>query len=64
MKLRKMASCIAVMAALASVWLDGCGGGSANTVTVTFDGRELWGPDGDASARISVDAWESYLEPA
>jgi nitrile hydratase subunit beta len=32
--------------------------------TVTFDGRELWGPDGDASARISVDAWESYLEPA
>ena len=36
MKLRKMASCIAVMAALASVWLDGCGGGSANTVTVTL----------------------------
>ena len=32
--------------------------------TVTFDGRELWGPDGDASAKISVDAWESYLEPA
>ncbi len=36
MKLRKMASCIAVVAALASVWLDGCGGGSANTVTVTL----------------------------
>ncbi len=32
--------------------------------TVTFDGRELWGPEGDASAKISVDAWESYLEPA
>jgi nitrile hydratase beta subunit len=32
--------------------------------TVTFDGRELWGPDGDASVKISVDAWESYLEPA
>jgi len=30
--------------------------------TVTFDGRELWGPDGDASVRTSVDAWESYLE--
>ena len=36
MKLRKMASCVAVFAALASVWLDGCGGGSANTVTVTL----------------------------
>jgi nitrile hydratase subunit beta len=32
--------------------------------TVTFDGRELWGPDGDASVKTSVDAWESYLEPA
>jgi len=30
--------------------------------TVSFDGRELWGPDGDASVKISVDAWESYLE--
>jgi DNA-binding beta-propeller fold protein YncE len=36
MKLRKMASCIAVLAALASVWLDGCGSSSANTVTVTL----------------------------
>jgi DNA-binding beta-propeller fold protein YncE len=36
MKLRKMASCIAVVAALASVWLDGCGSSSANTVTVTL----------------------------
>ena len=36
MKLRKMASCIAVVAALAFVWLGGCGGGSANVVTVTL----------------------------
>jgi DNA-binding beta-propeller fold protein YncE len=36
MKLRKLASLIAVFAALASVWLDGCGGGSANVVTVTL----------------------------
>jgi DNA-binding beta-propeller fold protein YncE len=36
MKFRKIASCVAVFAALASVWLDGCGGGSANTVTVTM----------------------------
>jgi nitrile hydratase beta subunit len=32
--------------------------------TVSFDGRELWGDDGDASVTISVDAWDSYLEPA
>jgi nitrile hydratase beta subunit len=32
--------------------------------TVTFDGKELWGADGDASVRTSVDAFESYLEPA
>jgi nitrile hydratase beta subunit len=31
--------------------------------TVTFDGHELWGPEADASAKISVDAWDSYLEP-
>ncbi|NVN86449.1 MAG: nitrile hydratase subunit beta [Rhodopseudomonas sp.] len=32
--------------------------------TVVFDGRELWGADGDASATVSVDAWEPYLERA
>ena len=32
--------------------------------TVSFDGRELWGDDGDADVRISVDAWDPYLEPA
>jgi nitrile hydratase len=31
--------------------------------TVRFDGRELWGADGDASVKVSVDAWEPYLEP-
>src|ERR1700684_2268792 len=36
MKLRKMASCIAVFAALASVSLEGCGRRGANTVTVTM----------------------------
>lgn len=30
--------------------------------TVVFDARELWGPDADAGVRISVDAWEPYLE--
>jgi nitrile hydratase beta subunit len=32
--------------------------------TVGFDGRELWGEDGDPATTISVDAWDSYLEPA
>ena len=32
--------------------------------TVRFDGRELWGPDGDPSVSVSVDAWEPYLEKA
>ena len=32
--------------------------------TVTFDGRELWGNDAEPNNKISVDAWEPYLEPA
>jgi len=32
--------------------------------TVRFDGRELWGPEGDPTVKVSVDAWEPYLEPA
>jgi nitrile hydratase beta subunit len=32
--------------------------------TVTFDGRELWGEDSDSGLKVSVDAWEPYLEPA
>ena len=30
--------------------------------TVRFDGRELWGKDGDPTLSVSVDAWEPYLE--
>lgn len=32
--------------------------------TVVFDGSTLWGDGGDASLDVSIDAWESYLEPA
>lgn len=32
--------------------------------TVRFDGRELWGEDGDPTLSVSVDAWEPYLERA
>jgi nitrile hydratase subunit beta len=31
---------------------------------VVFEGRELWGPGGDPATKVSVDAWESYLETA
>ncbi len=32
--------------------------------TIVFDGRELWGADADPSLKISIDAFEPYLEPA
>lgn len=32
--------------------------------TVVFEGETLWGPDAESGTQISVDAWESYLEPA
>jgi nitrile hydratase len=31
---------------------------------VRFDSRELWGPDADPTVKVSVDAFEPYLEPA
>lgn len=32
--------------------------------TVRFAATELWGPDGDPHQSVSVDAWDSYLDPA
>jgi nitrile hydratase beta subunit len=32
--------------------------------TIRFDGRELWGDAGDENLAVSIDAWESYLDPA
>jgi nitrile hydratase len=32
--------------------------------TVVFDGAELWGPDADPTVRVSIDAFEPYLEAA
>jgi nitrile hydratase len=32
--------------------------------TVAFDGRELWGRGADPALTVSIDAWESTLEPA
>ncbi|WP_256734960.1 nitrile hydratase subunit beta [Variovorax sp. dw_954] len=31
--------------------------------TVVFDGHALWGANSAPGLRVSVDAWESYLEP-
>jgi len=30
--------------------------------TVVFDGRELWGADADPSLRVSIEAFEPYLD--
>jgi nitrile hydratase len=32
--------------------------------TVVFDGREIWGPDADPTLKISIDAFEPYLDAA
>jgi nitrile hydratase subunit beta len=32
--------------------------------TVVFDGPEIWGRGSDPTLSVSIDAWESYLEPA
>jgi len=32
--------------------------------TVAFEGRELWGADADPSLKVSIEAFEPYLEPA
>lgn len=32
--------------------------------TVVFPAREIWGEGADPTLTVSIDAWESYLEPA
>ena len=32
--------------------------------TIRFDSRELWGTDADPTVKVSIDAFEPYLEPA
>jgi len=32
--------------------------------TVVFDGRTLWGPDSDPALKVSIEAFEPYLDPA
>ena len=31
--------------------------------TVVFEGCELWGPDADHALRVSIEAFEPYLDP-
>jgi len=31
--------------------------------TVVFDGTTLWGADAQPGLQVSVDAWDSYLQP-
>jgi nitrile hydratase len=42
----------------------GAGEDPHSLYTVRFDGRELWGTDADPTVKVSVEAWEPYLEPA
>lgn len=42
----------------------GAGENPQRVYTVAFSGRELWGEDADPTLTVSIDAWESYLEPA
>ena len=42
----------------------GKGEAPQHVYTVSFDGRELWGQGADPALTVSIDAWESYLEPA
>jgi nitrile hydratase len=32
--------------------------------TVLFEGRELWGEAADPTLKVSIEAWEPYLDPA
>ena len=32
--------------------------------TVVFEAAEIWGEGADPTLTVSIDAWESYLEPA
>ncbi|OCW55710.1 nitrile hydratase subunit beta [Hoeflea olei] len=42
----------------------GKGENPEHVYTVAFEGRELWGKGADPALTVSIDAWESYLEPA
>jgi nitrile hydratase beta subunit len=42
----------------------GKGEGPQWLYTVRFDANELWGPDADPTVKISIDAFEPYLEHA
>lgn len=43
---------------------DGQGEQPQVVYNVRFDGRELWGASAEPGTTVSLDLWESYLEPA
>lgn len=49
---------------LADAHAQGLGEQPEPLYTVVFEGSELWGTDAAPGLRVSVDAWQSYLEPA
>lgn len=48
----------------ADVHAQGLGEQPEPLYTVVFDGAELWGAEAAPGLRVSVDAWQSYLEAA
>lgn len=42
----------------------GAGEAPQHVYTVVFDGKALWGETSAPGLTVSIDAWESYLEPA
>jgi nitrile hydratase len=42
----------------------GAGESPQRVYTVAFSAAELWGEGADPTLTVSIDAWESYLEPA
>lgn len=47
----------------ADTYADGRGEHPQVVYNVRFDGRELWGDSAEPSIVVSIDLWESYLEP-
>jgi nitrile hydratase len=42
----------------------GAGENPQRVYTVVFSAAEIWGEGADPTLTVSIDAWESYLEPA
>ena len=67
------ATCAATSGPSNAAWLPHVPGSASRPISAkirngstpcVFDGPELWGPDADPTLKVSIDAFEPYLEPA